>query len=50
MKLSKIQEIFNAYRVMVDPTTEQSAIAAKRLETCQTCPFITDIELSKFII
>ncbi len=42
MNLSKIQEIFSAYRVMVDPTTEQSAIAAKRLETCNTCPFITE--------
>ncbi|MEY4279541.1 MAG: hypothetical protein RL377_1545 [Bacteroidota bacterium] len=42
MNLSKIQEIFSAYRVMVDPTTEQSAIAAKRLETCHTCPFLKE--------
>ena len=42
MKLSKIQEIFNAYRVMVDPTLEQSTIAAQRLETCNSCPFITE--------
>jgi len=44
MKLSKVKEIFNAYAVMVDPTTEQSTIAAKRLETCNSCPFIKEID------
>ena len=45
MNLSKIKEIFNAYAVMMDPTTEQSAIAAQRLETCNSCEFIKETNL-----
>lgn len=45
MKLSKIKEIFNAYKVMVDPTTEQSIVAAHRLETCNSCPFMKEVDL-----
>jgi hypothetical protein len=45
MNLSKIQEIFNAYAVMVDPTSEQSEIAAQRLETCNSCPFVMEIPI-----
>jgi hypothetical protein len=44
MKISKIKEIFNAYSVMVDPTAEQSEIAAQRLETCNSCPFVTEMQ------
>ena len=44
MNLSKIKEIFNAYAVMVDPTLEQSKIAAIRLETCNSCPFIKEVD------
>ena len=45
MNAAKIKEIFNAYRVMVDPTTEQAEIAAKRLETCSSCEFMKDVDL-----
>ena len=45
MNLSKIKEIFNAYAVMVDPTLEQSTIAAQRLEICNSCPFMKDGDL-----
>lgn len=44
MKLSKIKEIFNAYAVMVDPTLAQSAIAAHRLETCNSCEFMKEMD------
>ena len=45
MKLSKVKEIFNAYKVMVDPTHEQAEIAAQRLETCNSCEFMRDVDL-----
>ena len=45
MKLSKIKEILNAYAVMVDPTTEQADIAAQRLETCNSCHFMKEVDL-----
>lgn len=35
--ISKIQEIFEAYQIMVDPTLEQSRIAADRLRVCDSC-------------
>ena len=44
MKLSKIKEIFNAYAVMVDPTLEQSTIAAQRLDTCNGCEFMKEMD------
>jgi hypothetical protein len=44
MNLSKIKEIFNAYAVMVDPTLEQSKIAATRLETCNGCEFMKEMD------
>lgn len=44
MNLSKIKEIFNAYAVMVDPTLEQSKIAAIRLETCNSCQFMKEMD------
>lgn len=43
MKISKVKEIFNAYKVMIDPTVEQAEIAAKRLETCNSCEFLTEM-------
>ncbi len=50
MKLSKIKEIFNAYAVMADPTTEQAEIAAKRLETCNKCPFMKERDLGFTVV
>ena len=46
MNLSKIKEIFNAYAVMVDPTLEQSSIAAQRLEICNSCPFMKEVDVT----
>ncbi len=50
MKLSKIKEIFNAYAVMADPTTEQSEIAAQRLETCNNCPFMKESDMGFTVV
>lgn len=44
--LQKIQEIFQAYKIMADPTREESEIASKRLEICNSCEFRVEKNLA----
>jgi hypothetical protein len=35
--MTKIEEIFQAWKIMFNPNDEQSELAAKRMEICDSC-------------
>lgn len=39
MNISKVTEIFNAWRIAFDPNDAQAELAAKRIEICDSCEF-----------
>jgi hypothetical protein len=40
--ISKIEEIFRAWGIALNPNDEQYELAKKRLEICETCEFKSD--------
>jgi len=37
--MNKIQEIFKAWNIAIDPNEKQAKLASKRIETCNTCEY-----------
>ena len=40
--IKKVTEIFNAWKVSMNPSEEQEQIAQERLAVCETCEFKKD--------
>ena len=41
-RISKVTEIFNAWKVSMNPTEDQRSIAESRLKICMKCEFKKD--------
>lgn len=46
--MNKIQEIFKAWNIAMDPTTKQAELASKRLEICNSCEYkVTNLGVNR---
>jgi len=46
--MNKIQEIFKAWNIAMDPTTKQAELASKRLEICNSCEYkVTNLGINR---